>query len=226
MEGQPAFLSTAAADSGASAALRLFRLSTGDEGSGMRGTRSAIRGMSRDEGSRLLSAIRGMRGHVFFRRLQGDEGSRLRSAITVPPDEDATPHGTGTGPPDEDATPHGTGTGPPDEGVTPCGTCTEPPDEDVTPWGRELTRKSCYTEFVRNMTIVLDEEVARWVRVRAAEQDTSVSRFVGELLREMMDDQLQYERAREAFSSVAPRKLRKKGESLPSRDVIHERRIR
>jgi hypothetical protein len=34
------------------------------------------------------------------------------------------------------------------------------------------------------MAITLDEEVARWARVRAAERDTSVSWLVGELLRE------------------------------------------
>lgn len=35
---------------------------------------------------------------------------------------------------------------------------------------------------MRNVTISLDEEVARWVRVAAAEHDLSVSRYVGEIL--------------------------------------------
>ena len=42
---------------------------------------------------------------------------------------------------------------------------------------------------MRNVTITLDEEVARWARIRAAESDTSVSRLVGDMLRKkMMED--------------------------------------
>jgi len=37
---------------------------------------------------------------------------------------------------------------------------------------------------MKNVTITLDEEVVRWTRIRAAEEDTSVSRLVDELLRE------------------------------------------
>jgi hypothetical protein len=39
---------------------------------------------------------------------------------------------------------------------------------------------------LKNVTITLDEDVARWARIWAAERDTSVSRLVGELLREKM----------------------------------------
>lgn len=34
---------------------------------------------------------------------------------------------------------------------------------------------------LRNVTITVDDEVARWARVRAAEEDTSVSHLVGDL---------------------------------------------
>ena len=37
-----------------------------------------------------------------------------------------------------------------------------------------------YIFVMKNVTITLDEEVARWARVMAAEQNTSVSRLVGE----------------------------------------------
>jgi hypothetical protein len=49
---------------------------------------------------------------------------------------------------------------------------------------------SCYTGFVssnrrlRNVTVTLEEEVARWARIEAARRDTSVSRLLGELLKE------------------------------------------
>ena len=37
---------------------------------------------------------------------------------------------------------------------------------------------------MKSITITVDEEVARWARVWAAQQNTSVSRLVGELLRQ------------------------------------------
>jgi len=52
------------------------------------------------------------------------------------------------------------------------------------------TRSSCYTAFVyrrlRNVTVTLEEEVARWARVEAARRNTSVSRLLGALLKENM----------------------------------------
>lgn len=73
------------------------------------------------------------------------------------------------------------------------------------------------------MTIVLREEVARWLRVRAAENDQSVSRYVGELLGEMMDREQSYTDARAEFFSVPPRRLRNASESLPSREELYDR---
>lgn len=52
------------------------------------------------------------------------------------------------------------------------------------------TRVSCYTILVsrrlRNVTVTLEEEVARWARVEAARRNTSVSRLLGALLKENM----------------------------------------
>ena len=43
-----------------------------------------------------------------------------------------------------------------------------------------VTPFSCYLErdpsFMKNVTIILPEDVARWVRIKAAEDDRSVSR--------------------------------------------------
>jgi hypothetical protein len=50
----------------------------------------------------------------------------------------------------------------------------------------------CYTVFVsstnrlRNVTVTLEEDVAQWARIEAARRDTSVSRLLGELLKERM----------------------------------------
>lgn len=75
----------------------------------------------------------------------------------------------------------------------------------------------------RNVTIVLEDEVARWARLEAAERDTSVSRFVGELLKEHMLEAQGYAAAMQRFLSQAPVN-RKEAGPYPNRDEIHERR--
>lgn len=76
---------------------------------------------------------------------------------------------------------------------------------------------------MKNVTITLEEEVARWARVRAAERNTSVSRLVGELLREKMREEEAYRLAMEQFLAQKPQVLRKAGTSLPKREDLHER---
>jgi hypothetical protein len=76
---------------------------------------------------------------------------------------------------------------------------------------------------MKNVTITLDEEVAHWARIKAAELDTSVSKLVGEMLREQMIRDQSYEQAMRRFLSKKPRKLNESGAPYPSRDEIHER---
>ena len=76
----------------------------------------------------------------------------------------------------------------------------------------------------RNMTITVEEEVARWARVEAAKRDTSVSQLVAELLKEKMTAEDAYEAAmREMFAVVKPMKRRKPGERFPTRDELYDR---
>lgn len=75
----------------------------------------------------------------------------------------------------------------------------------------------------RNVTVTLDEETARWVRVEAARADMSVSQFLGEVLAERRRRAEGYEAARDLFLSREPRPLRAPGDRLPTRDEIHER---
>ncbi len=76
---------------------------------------------------------------------------------------------------------------------------------------------------MKNVTITLDEEVARWARIRAAERNTSVSRLVGEMLKEKMEEEENYRRAMEHFLAQKPQVLRKPGTRLPTREELHER---
>ena len=65
---------------------------------------------------------------------------------------------------------------------------------------------------LQNMTITVEEDVARWARIKAATEDSSVSRLVGEMLKERMRKEEGYETAMER-SAAAPRSL---GRSSPS----------
>ena len=76
---------------------------------------------------------------------------------------------------------------------------------------------------MKNITVSLQDDVARWARVWAAEHECSMSRMLGRMLEERMREQNGYEVAMREFLAVEPRPLRKAGEGLPSRDEIHER---
>ncbi len=76
---------------------------------------------------------------------------------------------------------------------------------------------------MKNVTITVDEEVARWAKVWAAQQGSSVSRLLGELLKEQMLRERAYEAARSRFMARAPRDLKASQTTYPSRDVLHER---
>lgn len=76
---------------------------------------------------------------------------------------------------------------------------------------------------LKNVTITLDEELARWARIEAARRDTSVSRLIALLLREQMLGTDDYEAARRRYFGQKPGAHRSPGTPLPSRDELHER---
>ena len=48
---------------------------------------------------------------------------------------------------------------------------------------------------LRNVTVTLEEHVARWARIEAARKETSVSRLLGTILLERMIEEDGYEKA-------------------------------
>lgn len=76
---------------------------------------------------------------------------------------------------------------------------------------------------LKNVTITLDEEVARWARIEAARRDTSVSQLVAQLLRELMLGTDDYAVARRRYFAQEPRVHRSPGARFPARDELHER---
>jgi hypothetical protein len=76
---------------------------------------------------------------------------------------------------------------------------------------------------MKNVTITLDEEVARWARIRAAESNTSVSRLVGEMLRDKMDEEKSYQMAMDQYLSQPPTVLKDPVAKYPTREELYGR---
>lgn len=79
---------------------------------------------------------------------------------------------------------------------------------------------SHHSREMKNLTISVDPEVARWARIQAARSEKSVSRLVGDLLRAHMLDELRAETALSEYLSRGP--VRFSG-PYPSREASHER---
>ena len=76
---------------------------------------------------------------------------------------------------------------------------------------------------MKNITIALPEDDARWVRVRAAENERSVSRWLADLVQGMRRQEDRYEVAMERALAIQPERLKQRGQPYPSRDSLHDR---
>ena len=74
---------------------------------------------------------------------------------------------------------------------------------------------------LRNITVTLEEAVARWARVQAAIKDTSVSRFLAEILKERMTELDGYDAAKRRALARKPF-LKSDGRYL-TREEAHDR---
>jgi len=74
---------------------------------------------------------------------------------------------------------------------------------------------------LRNVTVTLEEDVARWARLEAARKDTSVSRLLGQMLKQRMVEGDDYQRAMRRALARKPF-LKTNGRYL-SREEIHDR---
>lgn len=82
----------------------------------------------------------------------------------------------------------------------------------------------CWFRDMRKVTITLGEETARWVRVRVAENELSVSRFVGRFLREKMEQEKAYRTAMKNALARRPVRISSDGR-YPSREELHDRPV-
>lgn len=78
---------------------------------------------------------------------------------------------------------------------------------------------------MKNVTVTLPEECARWVRVRAAQEDRSVSRWLAELLEGMRRREDDYDAAMERLLAIKPQRLRWIDGRRPTREEIYDRPV-
>ena len=76
---------------------------------------------------------------------------------------------------------------------------------------------------MKNVTITLPEDLARWLRIRAAENDRSVSKWLAELLEKMRRQEDEYETAMKRALSIPPRRMEWVDGRKPSREELHDR---
>lgn len=75
---------------------------------------------------------------------------------------------------------------------------------------------------MKNVTITVEEEVLQWARVQAAVHNTSISRMLGECLRQQMRHTLDYDAAQRQFLMRKARTLKKTRSAYPKRNDLYD----
>jgi hypothetical protein len=78
---------------------------------------------------------------------------------------------------------------------------------------------------MKNVTVTLDEETLRLARLRAAEKDMSLSRYLGEALRRDLRHADEYEAAYRAWRARKPFPLKGAPEPYPRREELYDRPV-
>ena len=76
---------------------------------------------------------------------------------------------------------------------------------------------------MKNIPITLSEDLSRWLRIKAAEDGRSVSRWLSELIEGMRSNEDDYEIAMRRYLAMKPRRLDWSGRSMPTREESHDR---
>ena len=80
-----------------------------------------------------------------------------------------------------------------------------------------------YSCAMKNVTITLPEDVAHWLRVKAAENDRSISRWIAELLDKLRRQEDEYEVAMQRYLALKPRRIDWPDGRRPTREELYER---
>ena len=83
--------------------------------------------------------------------------------------------------------------------------------------------RACYCVTVKNITVTVDDETYRRARIKAAEQDTSVSALVKQFLGELAADESEAERLRRQERALRASITEFSAADRISRDDVHLR---
>lgn len=76
---------------------------------------------------------------------------------------------------------------------------------------------------MKNVTITLPDDLARWLRVRAAKDDRSMSRWIADLLARMRREEDEYEVAMKRYLAIKPWKMEWIDGRRPTREELYDR---
>jgi hypothetical protein len=86
-----------------------------------------------------------------------------------------------------------------------------------------MLKSQCYCETVKNITVSVDDETYRRARIKAAEQDTSVSALVKQYLIELASDESDADRLRREERALRARIRSFSAADRLSREGVHAR---
>jgi len=78
---------------------------------------------------------------------------------------------------------------------------------------------------MKKITVALDEKTATWARVQAAERNMSLSRYVGEMLRDKMRQSRAYEQAMRKAIATKPLNVKGRWKPYPKREELYDRPV-
>jgi hypothetical protein len=75
---------------------------------------------------------------------------------------------------------------------------------------------------MKKVKFILDNEVARWARIRATERNVGISRLLRDMLREKMQEEEAYLLIMDQYLAAGPNILEKAEGNLPPQEAVHE----
>jgi hypothetical protein len=75
---------------------------------------------------------------------------------------------------------------------------------------------------MKNITISVEENIARWARVKAAKRGVSLSKMISELLEKQMEQEQGYQRSMAEFLTREPEPIKKSSSAYPKREELYE----
>ena len=75
---------------------------------------------------------------------------------------------------------------------------------------------------MKKVSVSLPEDLGHWMRIKAAKDDLSVSRWLAELLEGMRRRKVQLEAAMKRYLAIKPRKIDWPNDRRPTREELYD----